>query len=367
MPKIPTSLYGEIDTDRLKEQQELLNQICQVPKTRDFEKIGRGEEFKPSGGFYTTGGDVQMNLTKPEGKHKWINMEGQRQGYKIHVSAHPEHAGEIAQAVVPLFRQTPKNDNPLGGVEYKISSLQGYVESDDEQQRGKFITIYARDEEQLKQIALAVQNRFRQLNITPEIHGSTLAPGDSKLGPQQEQSMMSMRWGQFDGNKKNQVYLGGQFTQDDRDSPYPESMKESYQKVHTEVNQYMEDHKQHFYLNLDNLGVEPNTNAPSLNEKTLKPDTRSQFLGTSTSRTNSNNNNSNLDGKMEEGIDSNEKKETKNVSESLKENKQKERRRHMRLDCKTVEEALKGNFPDKDPDDGDKGKKQTISTTKTNL
>jgi hypothetical protein len=62
-----------------------------------------------------------------------------------------------------------------------------------------------------------------------------------------------------------------------------------------------------------------------------------------------------------------EKKEEKKVTvgEALKSQEMKQRRRVMQIDEKTMKNVLKGNFPDKGPDDDDKGAKQSISTGRT--
>lgn len=53
------------------------------------------------------------------------------------------------------------------------------------------------------------------------------------------------------------------------------------------------------------------------------------------------------------------------VGETLKSQEMKQRRRVMKIDGKTMEDVLKGRFPDKGPDDDDKGAKQNISTGRT--
>ena len=230
---MPETIYGPVDDDTLEQQESLLSDIRPRGTVMDYAQNVRGEVYVKNDQFFVSGDGETMPLTVGNGSQ---SMKGQRQGYKIHVSAHPSQAGAVAQAVLPLFRQTSNDDNPLGGVYHKVSDLKPYTLDENEIQRGKFITIYAKDEEQLKLIAAAVEKSLTESGITSQQHGGGLGPGDVKLGTS---DLMSMRFGQFSGANKDQVYVNGKFIKDRREVPCPEEMQEEFQRVLHETNEFM--------------------------------------------------------------------------------------------------------------------------------
>lgn len=268
---MPNTIYGEVDEDRVAQQEKELLEYC--PRfafagsdLREIEEMTKqsqlGNAYMKNDSFFVGGDGTLIPLT--EGR---IAMGGQRQGYKIHVSAHPEHAATVAKAVLPLFRE----GGSLGGTYHKFQDLQSYTYGDIhnetvQMQRGKFITIYAKDEETLKDIASQVQNALTTSGITPE-QGGGVSPGDAQLGTS---GLMSMRYGQFMGSKKEQVYVNGRFIKDDRTRCCPEPLEGEFARVLEQTESHMESHKVGLHVPLVGPSNSNSTTTTSVDESSKK-------------------------------------------------------------------------------------------------
>lgn len=235
---MPETIYGEVDEETLETQQGLLEKLCpMLEKDSDFGPVNTGEKFVQSGKFFVSGDETRVPKIDPVGETKAKDLKGHSQGYKLHISAHPSQAFDVAKAVLPIFRQNEKGDNPLCGVYHKVAEFKGYTNDKDEGQRGKFITIYAKNETELKQIAAQVEKALAENGISGPSHGGGLSPGDQELGTS---GMVSMRWGQFSGPQRDSVYLDGKFEPDKRSVPCPPSMQVEFNRVTQETNGLMQ-------------------------------------------------------------------------------------------------------------------------------
>jgi hypothetical protein len=345
-----TPLYGDVDDEVFRQQENELARLC--PITTDYGELINGKGFTHSDKFLVSGDPEQLSPIKPNGRTNITERHKQTQGYKIHISAHPSKAVEVAQVVLPLLQQTPGGDNPLGGVNYKVAKLKEYALDDKPEAQGKFITIYAKDEEQLKLIAKTVQNELLLTGITSETHGGGLSTGDSRLGTT---DMMSMRFGQFSGNQHDEVYLNDTWMKDDRKVPCPEVMQQEFERVLSETNQHMEENRLELLVEQEGPSVQEGTSQPNPNVNSTTPSTRETYKGILSSHrrkqqeepdleiTNSNSG-PNLSTSSTEKVESKEEKKT--VGESFR--KQAPKHTGGYFDSKSLEEALKGRFPDDD-------------------
>lgn len=127
-------------------------------------------------------------LSKPA-----VNDQVQTQGWKIHVSATPEGALKIASIVLPILTGLAKmQDSKV--VEHKIvGSLAMLAEfQKDPTQRGKFITIYPRNDVEANQIAMALNQALRDIDkgLFDQV------PNEAQLGTS---GGLSTRYGCFQG------------------------------------------------------------------------------------------------------------------------------------------------------------------------
>lgn len=157
-----TPLYGDVDDEVFVAQEKGLSHLC--PITEDYDELVHGRGFTHCEKFVVSGDPQQIPSIKSNGRTNIKDTDKQMQGYKVHISAHPSKALEVAQVVLPL------------------AELKEYALDEKPGAHGKFITIYAKDEEQLTLIAKTVQNELLLTGITSETHGGGLSTGDSKLG-----------------------------------------------------------------------------------------------------------------------------------------------------------------------------------------
>lgn len=345
-----TPLYGDVDDEVFRQQEIELARLC--PIATEYEELTSGKGFTHSDKFLVSGDPDQLSPIKPEGRTNITERHQQTQGYKIHISAHPSKAVEVAQVVLPLLQQTPGNDNPLGGVNYKVAKLKEYALDDKPEAQGKFITIYAKDEEQLKLIAKTVQNELLLTGITSQTHGGGLSTGDSRLGTT---DMMSMRFGQFSGNQRDEVYVHDTWMKDDRKVPCPEVMQEEYDRVLSETNQHMEENRLELLVEQEGPSVDEGTSQSMPTVHSTTPSTRETYQGMLSSHrrksqeepdlqiTNSNSG-------PKPGTSSTEEVEGKEEKKTVGQSFRKQAPKHTGgyIDSKTMEEVLKGRFPDDD-------------------
>jgi hypothetical protein len=284
---MPKTIYGEIDTQEVITQHLSVEKFC--PRVGgDFESMKTGQKFMQSGTFLVSGDETRVPEITPEGETSPKDLLGHSQGYKLHVSAHPCQTFAVAKAVLPIFRQNENGDNPLCGVFHKVAVVKDYTMDKDVDKRGKFITVYAKDEKELKQIAAQIEKALLENGISGQSHGGGLSKGEEQLGTS---DMVSMRWGQFSGPKQEKVYLNGKFEYDDRSVPCPPSKKEEFYRVVEETNEQMQQARLNVKqpqqshsnttvriennniappLKLVRENLEPNTNAPKKEEKKEK-------------------------------------------------------------------------------------------------
>lgn len=88
---------------------------------------------------------------------KWLpGYPAPRQGYKIHISAHPEDAEIVARSVLPVLRR-------LRVAHKVVRNLDRYRQQIATPQRGKFITVYTRNASHAQQVLNAINPELQQL------------------------------------------------------------------------------------------------------------------------------------------------------------------------------------------------------------
>lgn len=219
------TIYGDVDEGKLIEQQKLLDQLApeKEPITQeawDEHRVGNAYFAIAGNTFITSGPNDDYTPTDYVGKssgRRGMDPDPHRQGYKLHVSAHPHHVGAVTAAVLPALQGDP-------AVWHKLSRLDAYCK-DKEEQRGKFITIYTKDPQHLQEVALKVQKALHDAGIDPHTQGGGLCAGDLKTGPS---DLLCVRYGAFGGTNSDKVYVDRMSHEDKREIPCPRAYQERF-------------------------------------------------------------------------------------------------------------------------------------------
>jgi hypothetical protein len=204
----PYGKYSKADLDR---QQELVNQLTEVnPETNEMQS-------KPGGYTYVPGQKI-VGLTDgrmPKETQIGRAKDKRFQGWKMHVGADPNQVGELAKTVLPVLQDHKVN--------YKlVDKVSTYASDDNPKQIGKFITVYTKDKDQVKELAMELDPVLRQSELTLGQKNQ----GELYLG---NSGLLSTRYGSF--THKNLIDPQGKSQPDDRNSIAPGWRSEELQEI----------------------------------------------------------------------------------------------------------------------------------------
>lgn len=187
--------YGPMEEAEIKAAQDAVLQLCPQPGGEEdaLERCLSGERYQRLGPYLIAGPVDGYPETQTQGL-TYNDEPDHQQGYKLHVAALPGDAPAILQAVQGALRGA---DCPLYKVDARVL--------DERSQPGKFITIYARDPEHLKQLAGKVQTALFENNLGPHNAAIPGRPGQKMSGSGDMEiggsKLLSMRYGAFCGDR----------------------------------------------------------------------------------------------------------------------------------------------------------------------
>lgn len=194
-------MTGELPLDRIPERLGLRERVGVLLKT-DWEAIGRRFGYAKADGHYA--GIIDKILPT--------------EGFKLHISAYPESASGILRTVLDIAQR-----RDICG-KYERSSEWLTKTNSDEVQRGKFITLYPRTDEEAVELATEIDARLAERGYTPS-HGPTV-PYDRAFGG--KSGLVYYRYGLFSTRADGIMDPNVQLARDDRRIAVPAWIKDPF-------------------------------------------------------------------------------------------------------------------------------------------